>query len=430
MSLSITINGAELSQYLSRRTLRIERRSDFRNSATLELYMDNPIEILAGQEIIITIDGVRRFGGLINSANRKLVNWTHYTYTISATSYHQIPVRRSAIDFTVTNVTAGSVVASIGSFLSPDGIISTPSNIDPGILLTTYEIPATQLRQILDDIAEASGFLWWVDDNKNLYFKESPAVTAAPYDVDLTADPSVHMVHGFSVAENLSQYRNSQAVIGKDGVKGVSTNDAEVARMALRYGTGFYSSVLRNDNITTAVDATLTADKILKSYDSPASAVSFVTSRAGYDVNMSVNIKAPLFGIPAAQAYVIDSIVITDSSSKVTGYEFIYTVSASLPDVDGGSTTKANWIDGFAQFINKNTSANSPTSPISGGTTPVSGSSATRIKSVDLRANGFFVILEDDTIISYTYTMTDNKITALTDSNGTVTTIAWNNDLQ
>lgn len=421
MSLSITINGVELSQYLSRRTLRIERRSDFRNSATLELYMDNPIEILAGQEIIITIDGVRRFGGLINSANRKLVNWTHYTYTISATSYHQIPVRRSAIDFTVTNVTAGSVVTSIGSFLAPDGIIATPSNIDPGILLTTYEIPATQLRQILDDISEASGFLWWIDDNKNLYFKESPAVTAAPYDVDLTADPSVHMVHGFSVAENLSQYRNSQAVIGKDGVKGVSTNDAEVARMALRYGTGFYSSVLRNDNITTAVDATLTADKILKSYDSPASAVSFVTSRAGYDVNMSVNIRAPLFGISAMKSYVIDSVVITDSSSKTAGYEFIYTVSASLPDVDGGSTTKANWIDGFAQFINKNTSANSPTSPISGGTTPSGGSTLKRVKDVQEVTEGFQITLEDDTVETYTLTSIGATEFTLTDSSGFVT---------
>lgn len=96
---------------------------------------------------------------------------------VSSDGYNDILARRT-VGLYRSNVTAGSIVTGlITSYLSEEGI--TAGTIDAGANITEYRATAKSTLDIIEDMADFSGYQWWVDAQRKLHFKENftPVIT-------------------------------------------------------------------------------------------------------------------------------------------------------------------------------------------------------------------------------------------------------------
>jgi hypothetical protein len=267
------------SDLLKSRTLRINRMANRMNSASFTLRVDDTV--LAGDGVnefiprtglnVLIYDGATLvFGGTLKVVEiRRLGGGSCNTYIADCVSegYNHIPARRTVADYfddiTTPGLTAGDIVEFMcDNYLIEEGI--TQGTIDNGVEI--YEYPQEEVgysvKQALDDMAEASGFVWFIDDDRELHFIATEAVGAAANTLE---DGGAFTDYwDVEVTETLEDYRNKQFILGGidddgDTVLVGSTDFAEVKnRQDREGGSGVYGNVFENPNITAFVE--LTAD--------------------------------------------------------------------------------------------------------------------------------------------------------------------------
>ncbi len=97
--------------------------------------------------------------------------------TVSSDGYNDILNRRT-VTLSRKNMRAGDVVKGlISSYLHEEGI--SEGIISQGALVDEYSASVRSVRDIVEDMAEYSGFLWWVDEEKRLNFTEDASLQTA-----------------------------------------------------------------------------------------------------------------------------------------------------------------------------------------------------------------------------------------------------------
>lgn len=115
------------------------------------------------------------------------------------------------------NMTTGAIVTDIiTQVLADEGI--TVGVIHAGITATRVVFPRIKASQAMDELAEMSGFTWWIDSDKALYFVDR-STYLSPWNITATSP-----IRNVQYRRNEDQYRNKQYIRA-----GTDTTDPQVA---------------------------------------------------------------------------------------------------------------------------------------------------------------------------------------------------------
>lgn len=163
-----------------------------------------------GDEIIITrtSDSSKVFAGRVTSVTVNVDEAGNKIATLRIGGYEVIADRR-LVGEVYFNRTAGYIVDDIISkYLAGDGI--TAGTIDAGAVIPRAVFGYQTASDVLRNLADANGYIWFIDRDKALHFTERDAV-AAPVDID-EATKGERSIRGLSLDRSLTQYRNRQLV--------------------------------------------------------------------------------------------------------------------------------------------------------------------------------------------------------------------------
>ena len=179
--------------------------------ASFSLYFTGTPEGNEGDEVIITriIDSNIVFAGRVQAINYSVDESGNASFASYSCGGYEVLTDRRLVAEAYTNKTAGYIVADILSkYLSADGI--TAGTISDGITIPKARFAYIQASQVLRNLAEASGYIWYITYDKELFFVERD-FSNAPYEIDST-DINKRNVRNVSGSANLNQYRNRQIV--------------------------------------------------------------------------------------------------------------------------------------------------------------------------------------------------------------------------
>lgn len=190
--------------------MRISARLNSRNRASLQLVDPaGAYRPTIGAEVIID-DGAstRYFGGFVDSFTEALTiagNQASLSYDVECVSYDALCDRRLvAASYESGSQTLSTIVSHlVTNFLAGDGI--TTANVDTGPIIDRLKFNYQPASRVFDELSNITGYAWWVDENKALWFKPRSGVSA-PITIDSTNARRV------TVNRTTETYRNKQLI--------------------------------------------------------------------------------------------------------------------------------------------------------------------------------------------------------------------------
>jgi len=355
VSLTVFLSGVNVTGKVKINTLNIRKNINTKNTLNATFLQTN---VQVGQEIEVKEGSATLFGGLVQNISRKFISPSETEVSIYATGYEQVCSRRT-FGGLFTNKYAGEIIRNLlNTWLSPSSSFSegfTEGAIENGLYIPSYTIRAKNFRDVLDDLSEVSGFKWWIDADKKLYFKPDMDILDSGYIIsDYPSSNRLNDVRDLKVEESLSGYRNKQFVLGAvsetDYVLGISQNNSEIARMQNLYGSGIYGHVIINKNLTSDLEAKIVADSLIEAYARIPRSVSFGTTQH-LDVAKTILVHVNSINITTLTKFLITEVNITQQ-----GKEVIYYCKCDYYDdvQEEQARLKDDWTDGFNSFVNKN----------------------------------------------------------------------------
>lgn len=323
MAYSVWIEGTDRTALLRAGSLRCTFRSNYDNSCTFALdttaagYLPD-----VGQDVVVKNGSTTIWGGVIKTLTLdKLEPGTgtgkRVEVTVSSDGYRSIPSRRT-VNYTYDQKSAGYIVGQIATVLSGEGVAAGTINAgaDPVGEGGEYDAICKSCAEILDDIASASGYMWYIDEDKHLHFFDNNIVLTAAH----------HLVEGaafvdFDIEEyeiGLDPYANKVFVrggIGDDGlvVQAVVEDTTEqTARAASEGGTGVYGAVINDTNISTTSDATAAATTALKRNGVIPRTLVFTTGALDYWPGTKMTVNLPTLGLSSNTYFLIEEVELFD----------------------------------------------------------------------------------------------------------------------
>lgn len=160
------------------------------------------VEILSSSGII--------FAGIITNVKRSFIGkfGSAIQIDIDCSDYTLMTARRLGKYSSDSAVTCGDIVRYIyENYLEDEDILI--GEIEDGEELSTAKFPLKTVSEILDTLAEISGYIWYIDYDRKLYFIDRTTYTS-DWDIDETSP----YILSLEVSEGNSQYRNVQYVTG------------------------------------------------------------------------------------------------------------------------------------------------------------------------------------------------------------------------
>jgi len=356
MSLVVKIEGNVVDpNKISKNSASISTDSQGRKSLGVGIYFTAaqgiPIE---GHDIAILEDTTLLFGGVIggisiNPFTSHQSSSADLLCNITSDGYNSIPQRRT-LTLNYTDKTAGFVVSDmITSFLSEEGV--TAGTISTGATLTAYSGIYKSIKEVLDEMAEASGYAWNINDDLTLDFKavETPTLSTDT----ITGDDGDHF--NFRPTRSLNGFRNKQYVeggldAGGNVIRVVTQDDVSIAaRQAAEGGSGVYGNVYKDTNIQTAENALVVAKELLDRYLVPAAAS--VQSYKSMDVGKIIKVTYPKYSIGANTEYLI-----TSKTAERDGNQWVYSYNLEArSSTNFSSKPRSNAVDFFSKLLKKET---------------------------------------------------------------------------
>ena len=354
----IEIGGVDYTNQADLKSCRIVKQDNFDNQATVNIVMNtNAIKMGMEMKIRDTVTSEILFGGLIRDPQKVLLNPDFMVLKITADGYKQILGRRTfSVD--VQNDLAGNTISQIfddylvtGGTYTDEGL--SEGNIDNGATIENYVTIAKSGLKIFNDFANASGYKWWITDDKDFYFQASPTyidnTTTKKLTPDKTDSAYIRCVDMPIFNEDSSQFRTRQFVVGKTKddttILGSYTDSTAETEMASRYGSGVYGSVMTSRDISTTAEANTLAETEVKTYVNPAS-ITFKTFDKIEPLEL-IKVDISLLGI-SNETYKITKVTKTIQPD----FKILSDIVAEKYVVS--TKTKRNWTDDFDEMIKNN----------------------------------------------------------------------------
>lgn len=209
MALTLTIGGSNKTSLLVVNTLRTESRLNTRNRASFTLTdTTGAYRPTVGAEVVFADGTTRYFGGFIDTYSESLTvtgNTVSLSYDVECVSYDAICDRRLvAASYESPTQTLSTIVLDIvTNTLSGDGL--NTSNVDTGPIIDKVKFNYVPASLVFDELSNLTGYAWWVDESKNLYFKPRAAV-AAPFEITTSNAREI------TITKTPETYRNKQLI--------------------------------------------------------------------------------------------------------------------------------------------------------------------------------------------------------------------------
>ena len=303
------------------------------------------------------------FGGVIKTLNfKKLEPGTgedvKISIDISSNGYSDIAARRTTTD-SYSAIFAGGIVADLLlRVLNAEGASEniTSGTIVSGAYMQTYSAVCKSLKEIFDDLAGASGYKWYIDDNRALHFCDEDTVEDAAHSIIEGGSFADYQLDGVELS--LDNYRNKQFVKAANDIVVTVSNETEIAARqsaeGSEYSSGVYGDVIDDSNIFSEFDATNAAQNALKRYGAVPYELRFTSYTTDWVAGTRLTVNLPTFGINADTSYLIESVSLRDSD----GLNMMATVLATRRNESNFSTQRSeNYKDYFAKLATKTRAA-------------------------------------------------------------------------
>lgn len=211
MSLTLTVGGTNfLPQYKTNSAEIVERIASKLNTLRLQIIKKSGENIpQEGQEIIFK-DGARYlFGGFITKISpQEIGEGEMFIYSIEASSYEILMVNKYAQKI-YKDKTLEYIVEDLLSTYVDSGYGITDTNVITGPTIDSIAFNHISLRKCFEKLEELTGYIWWIDYEKNFYFKAKYHTPASEQITDSSANFS-----SISILYDTSQVKNSIVVRG------------------------------------------------------------------------------------------------------------------------------------------------------------------------------------------------------------------------
>ncbi len=211
MPATITINGADRTADIRARSIEVSDSIPAR-SDTLQFEMvltttDIANRPEAGNEISLVVDSSNEFAGEVTSVEEThLINPDTYNYQVTCNDWSRRMDRLLVVIQEIVPTVAGDVVKQILKDFAPEFAVDL-TKIKDGVLVPEQQFNYVAVTAILDQMANLSGFVWFVDFNKVVNFTDPPShvspLTGNVYDVDTDVK-----LGDFNWNEDISQLKN------------------------------------------------------------------------------------------------------------------------------------------------------------------------------------------------------------------------------
>lgn len=246
MSLTVTIDGVDRTARVILNSIEIQQAlTSTVDTCTFALRLPAAAEAEIPDfthEVIITLDASRLFGGVVTTTNPTL-GWGGDEITVEvACQDFQYHLTRTLIADAFQNESAGSIVRSILTTAgTPYGI--TEGTIENGPTIEEFKIDYEEAGQAIERLAEITGFEWYVDALKRLYFfSPSSAVADAPWELDIPAagvEAASAPITSLRAPRDGTQYRNAITLRGAQSVSDTRTDTRTSSGVEREYVTSF-----------------------------------------------------------------------------------------------------------------------------------------------------------------------------------------------
>ena len=350
-------------------SLQISNQTDGIRSCSISFHATLPI-IKDGDEIEI-FDGPQMlqykvFGGIVTSYSVTYLSPLTDDYPVvqidvQSDGYEYITTRR-VVNVSRTNTTASTVVLDmLGPNLLGAETIFT-GTVFAGATITNYTVTNKTIREVLDDMANLSGYVWYIDIARHLHFVTQQAVVTSMF--ELVDGGTFKDFHDLSWSGGVDNYCNKVTVVGAGTVSVTLENAAEIARRATEadgQGTGVYSFVIQDSNLTTVAAATAVAQNHLRKFSVSPGTLSFSSYTKGWAPGTKLKVQmATITGmnndpnvipsVPNIWYYVIEEVSLERENRKVTKYN----ISATRRyDTDFSTQKSAGFAEYFKNLVKK-----------------------------------------------------------------------------
>lgn len=217
MGVVIQIEGVDRSSVVKMGSLnitdRINQATDLA-SFSIEKYPSQTFVPEVNQEVIITVDGTRAYGGVIVEVAHSMLTPTSIIYDVTCKDYSHYLDRLLVIErYTDTNVQA--VILDLIDRYADDYGFTGDGVMGADIPVASVSFNEIKLSDCLDKLARLTGCYWYVDYFQDIhFFKKSTEL--APFDLTDTSGNYIYM--SLALKDDFSQIRNSVKVRGGEAI--------------------------------------------------------------------------------------------------------------------------------------------------------------------------------------------------------------------
>lgn len=284
------------------------KNNDYSSEASFSLMLSNLEALEVGQDIEIWHENIKLFGGNIREIQYNIFDFDNgkYIANVYANDYKVI-CSKQIVTGSFVNTKAGSIVKNlITNYLSKEGMVE--GIIQEGINITDFSFICNSIYEILDKLAEECGYIWFIDENKNLHFLAQTVIEKEYHLKDMK-------YNNFKAVRTIRDYRNKQYVkYEADGyVKFVNVEDTlEISnRKTIEGGTGIYANVYESSMIKTSQEGTILAQNLLIQNSRLKNEIS-LRAKGIYDIGKLIIDKGFFAG-----TYLITRITVFDDSAGI-----------------------------------------------------------------------------------------------------------------
>jgi hypothetical protein len=345
------------TEYVKTNSLRLVKRNDRTSAFNVSFHAENDWIPQTGQDIQLRNGSTIVWGGTIKSVRRRMVYETPacdtLIYDVYSEGYNHIPTRRT-VAMTWDDTDAGTIVEYLRDVVLVDELIGA-GTIESGISINEYDV-TDNVRAILDHLADASGYKWYIDDSRNLHFVAEDVVADAAH--ALVDDNGYQEYSEVELDEQMEEYRNKQFVVGgldDDGMDAAAVirNIGQIqSRMEIEGSSGVYGDVYNDSQIETDDDAHTTAVSRLRQWGSTVPArLSFRSLDTDWRPNTKLEVELETLAILPSY-YLIEEVEIRDFTGNTGGTFLESRVMATRRAISNfGSHAKEDYITYFGRLV-------------------------------------------------------------------------------
>lgn len=210
---TISIAGTDRSNFVVWNSLRIENILT-KQVDKCNFVIRNPDKTgtsfipLMGRQVIIEDSGTRIFGGVIVRITERSPVVGVIEYSVECSDFTRL-LDQHLVAETYENQTVDQIIADIVANWLPSGFTTT--QVDASVTVDYIQFKYEPVSDCLRQLADIVGYDYFIDYDKDIYFK-SPIANPAPFDITDTSGTYVH--DSLVIRRDNSQLRNSILVRG------------------------------------------------------------------------------------------------------------------------------------------------------------------------------------------------------------------------